>query len=553
MNASKARAGNDAAKNLTLDETRALEWEARRLADGERFLEALSKLDQIAESADLSPALHYLLAYCLHSLRGILDVDYERVLRHYEEALAGGYDAFWVRYNRGMLFHVLGRHTEADQDLRIALAVPGDDVTKETIRGIVRSMQKVPSTPLARPALVLCVPKCGTMLLHGLLSAALGTDAIAPNSVVDLNASYLLNTRVAGRIYFGHLMHETAVAETFAGAPKVILVRDPRDYVVANAHFQGAGGVGREHWAAFLGRLDSEGRFGTMILGASNGRFRIPSVRESFEKYALRWMDDRTLVVKYEHLIGDSLGGSDQRVYETITAILEFVGVRATPDDLRRRIADGSQPARSPTFRRGGSGAWHSEFTPRNKEQFRTVEGGLLQRLGYEIPEDVANFGDNDGTFAYPMAKAGVISRYERLLELSRGSSVQTILAMGWAANELVEVGAHAEAEAILARLQEAEPDNPRWPYLRGFALQWLRNATPAQFFEMGERSLSLYTTALALGTADEFWIRYHRALINLSLARPQNAADDLRRALELRPADATVKDLLARLVENAS
>ena len=47
-------------------------------------------------------------------------------------------------------------------------------------------------------------------------------------------------------------------------------------------------------------------------------------------------------------------------------------------------LAEGVDPRRSPTFRRGKAGAWREHFSPETKALFKEVSGDLLIRLGYE-------------------------------------------------------------------------------------------------------------------------------------------------------------------------
>ena len=42
----------------------------------------------------------------------------------------------------------------------------------------------------------------------------------------------------------------------------------------------------------------------------------------------------------------------------------------------------------SGTFRKGGSGGWRREFTPRVKDEFKQKAGDWLVRLGYEKDND---------------------------------------------------------------------------------------------------------------------------------------------------------------------
>ena len=58
---------------------------------------------------------------------------------------------------------------------------------------------------------------------------------------------------------------------------------------------------------------------------------------------------------------------------QTIETILEFVGIPCTQDLLDRINADGFDPKKSNTYRKGSSGGWKDEYTPEHIEAFRKI------------------------------------------------------------------------------------------------------------------------------------------------------------------------------------
>jgi hypothetical protein len=90
-----------------------------------------------------------------------------------------------------------------------------------------------------------------------------------------------------------------------------------------------------------------------------------------------------------------------QRRPETARRFLRYVWDRTTwgleqpeqPRELEDKMVDlicrnMDRTEFSGTFRKGGSGGWREEFTPRVKEEFKRRAGDWLIRLGYETDND---------------------------------------------------------------------------------------------------------------------------------------------------------------------
>jgi tetratricopeptide (TPR) repeat protein len=78
--------------------------------------------------------VHYLIALSLQSLERNL----EQACRHYDRALALGFDEFWVRVNRGRLLYTLGDDLSGDQDVKIAGSLNTGDLAAMSYRETAR-------------------------------------------------------------------------------------------------------------------------------------------------------------------------------------------------------------------------------------------------------------------------------------------------------------------------------------------------------------------------------------------------------------------------------
>ena len=77
-------------------------------------------LEPLIEKINDAPEIVYYFAFALHQLGERLDL----ARSYYDKALARGADEFWVRYTRGALLNTLGQIDLAENDWRIALALP---------------------------------------------------------------------------------------------------------------------------------------------------------------------------------------------------------------------------------------------------------------------------------------------------------------------------------------------------------------------------------------------------------------------------------------------
>ena len=89
----------------------------RQLVDSGRYEEAYARIQPLLAPTAAEAEASYLAAFCLQQLgRNPQDA-----LAHYERALRGGFERFWIHYNRASLLLGLGRRNEAIEDLARAV------------------------------------------------------------------------------------------------------------------------------------------------------------------------------------------------------------------------------------------------------------------------------------------------------------------------------------------------------------------------------------------------------------------------------------------------
>ena len=191
----------------------------------------------------------------------------------------------------------------------------------------------------------------------------------------------LLRTVGPGQVIVAHLPFEPdypgAMAATNTGA--LLLVRDPRDIVVSQAHYAVTRPDHPFH-EAFARCNTLEERIGVAIDG--DEQTGLMSVAERLERYA-GWMDAVAFVVRFEDLIGPNGGGDVERQQLAVQGMYRHLDVESD-DALVERVCRQLFSGDSPTFRRGSIGGWRSQFDDDLRSRFDAAAGDQLIAYGYE-------------------------------------------------------------------------------------------------------------------------------------------------------------------------
>jgi sulfotransferase 6B1 len=244
------------------------------------------------------------------------------------------------------------------------------------------------------PVLVNSVPKSGTHLLHAVAASLPGVRdyhsfvASVPPVVHRPRTEAAITARLRriapGELLRGHLWHSAAAAEQLGRSNVVhlLVIRDPRDVIVSEAHYLAEMAPWHSLHRAFADRPHLGDRVTLAIEGLrSKGARWYPSVAQRLAPY-LGWMAAPGVhTFRYEELIGEHRLDAVGRV---VTA---FASASEAPLDLEAvaaRAAAAVDERRPHTFRKGGAGGWRSVFTPEHKDLFKLRAGDLLVALGYE-------------------------------------------------------------------------------------------------------------------------------------------------------------------------
>lgn len=240
--------------------------------------------------------------------------------------------------------------------------------------------------PLMQPVFLNSVPKSGSHLLRNIVRMFVPVEQQYTRDFIQwptLQQHRNAFDPARPQLSWGHLFFADASAIETAPARRVLLYRDPYDWVIARARFflseQFAGNV--DHLQS--GALNVDELLTMMIFGLPG---KAPSLNDIYEMNAAAWIGARVHVVKFEELLDHvrDLDGAPAR--EFFARLLEACGI-SVPDDWRERVRIGSDRSQSGTARENLTGIsldFPATLGSRHRSLVDYQAPGLRALLGYE-------------------------------------------------------------------------------------------------------------------------------------------------------------------------
>lgn len=240
------------------------------------------------------------------------------------------------------------------------------------------------------------IPKSGSHLINQVLQsfAKIGPfikTGFPPVSRGEDNAKLveetvhknLLRMR-SGDIGYGYLHYKEPFISTLTEKnwAVIFLYRDPRDVIVSSVKYATHMNLQHGLHAYYTQHLTTdEERIKAAIDGIQVPDFEYPNILDRYNYY-IGWLQQPgVLSLRFEDLILNR--------EKTFARLFEYVVERGFQPKISRERAleilkQSVQPKKSGTYRKGQPGSWKENFSNRNKDDFKTVSGDLLIRLGYE-------------------------------------------------------------------------------------------------------------------------------------------------------------------------
>lgn len=259
------------------------------------------------------------------------------------------------------------------------IKLKGDTLDQDTAR--------FAPAPLQSPLFLNSIPKSGTHLLKNVLR--MFVPVVQQYRVQFIQWGNLQEHLAAfdpARNFFswGHLFFSDASAIELAGVRKILLYRDPYDWVLARARFylsdefQGNVDYLKE------GKLTVDELLSLMIFGI---HAKAPKLADMYDLNVAAWLGSSSVhPVRYEDLVGHLRNLDSAPAEGYFRALLEAAGI-SLPDNWRERVTVGADRQRSGTARENltGIGLEIPETLPdRHRRLVDYAAPGLRRMLGYE-------------------------------------------------------------------------------------------------------------------------------------------------------------------------
>jgi len=242
--------------------------------------------------------------------------------------------------------------------------------------------------PLRSPVFLNSIPKSGTHLLKNILRMFVPIEQHYRAQFIQWgNLQDHLSAFDRRRNFFsyGHLFFSDASAIELAGVRKILLYRDPYDWVLARARFFLSDEF--EGNLDFLkeGKLTIDELLSLMIFGIHT---KAPKLSDMYDLNVAAWMGSSDVhPVRYEELVkhvGDSETPAAAQFFDDL---FDACGISPVPDDWLERVRVGSDRQHSGTARENLTGIRLElpEMLPeRHRRLVDYAAPGLRRLLGYE-------------------------------------------------------------------------------------------------------------------------------------------------------------------------
>lgn len=254
-------------------------------------------------------------------------------------------------------------------------------------------------------SLVICnsYPKSGTHLLYQILYSIPGLqkwdDIVSVQALCGImntvsHVRWKVGSAPDGSIVRSHLMYCDEILEVLRefNCKVLFIYRDLRDVAVSHARW-----VTKEeriflhdiyeHYPSFDEQLMSSIR-GVPLGSPFGSNLSQPDIGTDFSRWH-GWITNPTaLAVKFEDLVGERGGGSEEKRLHLVEQILNYLEIHLSLAQIKSQFASKAlNPEESHTFKKGGKGSiggWQAYFKDAHKQAFKKVAGDLLIELGYE-------------------------------------------------------------------------------------------------------------------------------------------------------------------------
>jgi hypothetical protein len=240
--------------------------------------------------------------------------------------------------------------------------------------------------PLAAPVFLNSIPKSGTHLLKNILRMFVPLEQHYRTQFIqwgNLQDHLVAFDRRRNQFSYGHLFFSDASAIELAGVRKILLYRDPYDWVLARARFYLSDEFDGNVEYLKDGRLTVDELLSLMIFGIHK---KAPKLADMYDLNVAAWLGSSDVhAVRYEELVKNVRNLASAEAERFFRALFDAAGI-ACPDDWRERVSIGADRKHSGTARENLTGIpleFPKSLPERHRRLVDYAAPGLRQLLGY--------------------------------------------------------------------------------------------------------------------------------------------------------------------------
>lgn len=250
-----------------------------------------------------------------------------------------------------------------------------------------REVERFAPARLTHPLFLNSIPKSGTHLLKNIVRMFVPVDQHYRTQFIqwgNLQEHLTAFDRAKPMLSYGHMFFSDSTAIELAGVRKILLYRDPYDWVLARARFFVSDEFSGNLEYLKDGTLSADDLLSLMIFGIHT---KSPSLSDMYDLNVAAWFGSSdVLMVRYEDLLHHVRNLSDAAAEEYFGHLLIAGGIQLPPD-WRERVAIGADRKHSGTARENLTGV-KVELPERLPDRHRMLVDyaapGLRKLLGYE-------------------------------------------------------------------------------------------------------------------------------------------------------------------------
>ena len=262
--------------------------------------------------------------------------------------------------------------------MRAAIRIKPDTLDAETSRFAPAALQQ--------PLFLNSIPKSGSHLLRNILRMFVPVEQQYRAQFIQWpNLREHLDAFDPARNYlsFGHLFFTDGSALELTHVRKVLLYRDPYDWVLARARFYLSDEFHGNLEHLKTGQVAVDDLLSLMIFGI---RTEVPSLKDMYELNVVGWLGSDIVPVRYEDLLGHvkSIEAPEAEAY--FSHLIDACGIGRLPDNWRERVLVGSDRRQSGTARENLTGIrvqLPDSLPDKHKGLIEFLAPGLRKILGY--------------------------------------------------------------------------------------------------------------------------------------------------------------------------